>query len=305
MKITTYEELQSRNGLLPLFQHAFWWPFNPKEFERTINADARLQDGPVGYVAMENNLVVGFVGVMNIATRTLQGSEEEVGGIWGVVTHPSYSRKGISTALMQESHEYFREKGHKFALLNTSKSLIAYSYYRKLGYGDVIAYASAYKVIKDAGKKASKKISRKNRPDWNKILKIYDQIMESRSGFVIRDMQYLKMLEVRKRIQPEKLIVSEEGYALLKEDEGNVAVQEIVALTNEEADKLITQIEGKATKTIIADAVLDNNLQRAYLSHGFLILENSYDVLMCKSLAKASFKEIYGDEFYVAATDYF
>ena len=98
MRITTYRELQSKDQLLPLFQHVFWWPFNPKEFEKTIKADPRLKNSPVGYAALEKKRLVGFVGVMDIVTRTLHGSEEEVGGIWGVVTDPAYARKGIFKA---------------------------------------------------------------------------------------------------------------------------------------------------------------------------------------------------------------
>lgn len=113
------------------------------------------------------------------------------------------------------------------------------------------------------------------------------------------------MLETRKIIQPEKCIVTGKGYALLKEDRGNVSVQEMIALTKEETSKLITQSEGKATKTVIAETVLDTSLQRAYLSHGFMILEDSYNLLMFKPLTNASFMEVYGNKFYAAATDFF
>ena len=95
MEIETYKELQSKGELLPLFQHAFWWPFNPTEFDKTIRTDPRLKDSPVGYAAIRDKQVAGFVGVMDIETRTTQNSVEKVGGIWGVVTHPAYARKGI------------------------------------------------------------------------------------------------------------------------------------------------------------------------------------------------------------------
>jgi len=304
MKIISYRELQSKNELLPLFQHAFWWPFNPKEFEKTIKADLRLQNSPVGYAAIKNNHVVGFVGVMDIATRTLHGSKENVGGIWGVVTHPAHARKGISTALMQRSHRYFTEKSYKFSLLNTSKSLIAYTFYQKLGYRDMMVYPSAYKVITET-RKTTKKSGKKTKLDWNKIVEIYNQATQGKTGFVLKDAKYGKMLETRKRIQPEKSIVTDKGYALLKENEGNVSIQEIMALTRDELSKLITQSEEKAKRTIIAEATLDNDLQKAYLSHGFTVLEDSYDILMHKPLTNQSFTEVYGNKFHVAATDYF
>jgi len=305
MRITTYRELKSKDELLPLFQHAFWWPFNPKEFEKIIKADPRLQNSPVGYAAIENNRLGGFVGVMDMATRTLESSEEKVGGIWGVVTHPAHARKGISTALMKRSHDYFREAGYKFSLLNTSKSLIAYNFYRKLDYKDVMTYPRVYKVIPKQKKKKTRKTSRKTKLDWNKVLEIFGQVTEDRTGFVVRSPRYGKMLETRKGVHPRKSIVSDNGYALLKEERGNVSIREIVAFTEEETSRLITQSEEKAKKTVIAEAVLNNDLQKSYLSHGFMLLEDSYDLLMSKPLTNANFREVYGHKFYAAATDYF
>ncbi|MGD8545031.1 MAG: GNAT family N-acetyltransferase [Candidatus Bathyarchaeota archaeon] len=305
MKITPYRELKLRDELLPLFQHAFWWPFNPQEFEKIVKADPRLQHSPVGYAAIDDNRLVGFVGVMDITTRTLEDSEEKVGGIWGVVTHPAHARRGISKTLMKRSHEHFREEGYKFSLLNTSKSLIAYSIYRKLDYKDVIIYPSVYKVIPDQKKKKTKKTSRKTKLNWNKILEIFAKATKDQTGFVVRSPRYGKMLETRKRVQPRKSIISENGYALLKEEGGNVTIQEIIASTKKGTDKLITQSEENAKKVVIAEAVLDNNLQKNYLSHEFMLLEVSYDLLMSKPLTKASFMEVYGHKFYAAATDYF
>lgn len=72
------------------------------------------------------------------------------------------------------------------------------------------------------------------------------------------------MLGISKIIQPDKTTQTEKGYALLKEDEGNVAVKEVIALTKEETSKLIGKIEEKATKTIIDRVVLNNQTLNAY-----------------------------------------
>jgi len=299
MKITTYRELQSKDELLPL-----WWPFNPREFEKVIKVDRRLQNNPVGYVAIEDDQAVGFAGIMDIDTRILEDSQEKVGGIWGVVTHPAYARRGISTTLMQKCHEYFRKGGYKFSLLNTSKSLVAYAFYQKLGYRDVTVYPSVYKVIIET-KTSTKKTREKVELNWKKILTIYNQATKGLTGFVIRDRQYGRMLEARKTIQPEKCIVTPKGYALLSDTEGSITVQELTALTKEEISKLITQVEARAKKTVVDQAVLDENLQKTYQSHGFMMLEDSYNVLMYKSLTDTTFAETYGNKFYATAADFF
>ncbi len=287
-----------------MMYQAFEWPFNTTEFKETIKADPRLQHSPVGYAAIKNRHLVGFVGVMDLMTRTLDEEEEIVGGIWGVATHPAHARKGISTALMQRSHRYFEEVGYRFSLLTTWRPLIAWAFYKKLGYKEAVVFPSVYKPI-EKRKKSTRVGTKKAKLDWDKILKIYNQATENRTGLVVRDKQYGKMLEIRKRIQPEKCIITDEGYVLLKEEEGNVAIQEIIALKTEETSKLINLIEQKATRTVVDGAVLDNTILDVYRSHGYMVLEESYNVLMAKPLEKAGFAEVYGDKFYMTEADSF
>ncbi len=287
-----------------MFEHVFSWPFNPSQFEKTIKTDPRFRNNPVGYVAIENNHIIGFVGVMDIATRTLDGAEENVGGIWGVVTHPIHARKGVFTALMTKSHEYFKEKRFKFSFLYTSRTLIAYALYQKLGYADAVIYPSVYKVAKKPEKPAEE-IGEKVNLDWNKVLKIHKQATKNRTGFVIRDKQYGEMLETREKIQPEKSVITERGYALLSENEGNVRVQELIAPTREEISELIIQIEEKTAKTVVDKIVIDKKTVETYQSHGFMILRNSYDRLMSKPFTDVTFAEAYGQKFYATSVDSF
>ncbi len=304
MKIKTYKELRSKNELLPLLDQAIGWPFNPVEFEKAIRADARLQHGPVGYAAIENNHLAGFVGVTELPTRTLDGAEEIVGGIWGVATHPAYARRGISTALMRRSHEYFKERNYRLSLLVTARPIVAYEFYQKLGYMEAVVFPSAYKLV-IRPRIPARKSTKKTKLDWNRILKIYSQATEDRTGLIVRDKEYERMLETRKRIQPEKCVVTDEGYALLKDEEGNMAVQEIIALTTEETSKLINLIEEKTTKAVIDEVVLSNRLLHIYQSRGYMVLKDSYNVLMAKPLSKMSFTEVYGDKFYMTSADLF
>ncbi len=303
MKIMPYRELRSKEGLLPLFQHAFWWPFNPKEFEETIKADPRLTNSPVGFAAVKNKQIIGFVGVMDIATRTLQKVEEPVGGIWGVVTHPLHARKGIFKALMQRSHTYFEEQGYKFALLYTSRILIAYAFYVKLGYKDAVAYSSAYKIIRETG--AHKKAKKKTKLDWDLILGLFNQTTTNCTGFVVKDKQYGTMLEKRKRIQPENSIVTAKGYALLRKDEGNIFIQELVAKTKEDASKLVAKIDKGTAKAVINGMVVNELILDTYRSAGYMIMSEGYGLLMSKQLANATFTETYGDKFYTSSADSF
>lgn len=60
MKVETYRELESKDELFPLIDQAWWEMLNPIEFEEIVKTDPRLKHSPVGYVAAENDHIVGF-----------------------------------------------------------------------------------------------------------------------------------------------------------------------------------------------------------------------------------------------------
>ena len=305
MNIITYRELRLKNEFLPLMDQALSWPFNPQKREEIIKIDPRLKDSPVGYCAVENNQVVGFVGVMDLATRTLDGSTELAGGVCGVATLPSHSRKGISTTLMHRAHQYFQEQRYRFSFLLTSQYLIAFAYYQKLGYKIAIEFPSAYKILQKANESKTAENGKK-RLDWEKILEIYNQCSAKKTGFVVRDKGYFKMLEKSGDIQPETSFITKMGYVFLKERKETILVREIISSTIDEANKLIDEVEKKAQTIVIDRVVLDNKIFQAYQSRGYMVLNRSYGVLMVKPLGKSvRYREVYGDNFYMSEADDF
>ncbi len=305
MEIKTYRELESKDELFPLVDQALWEYLNPIEFEQDIEADPRLRHSPIGHAAVQEGQIIGFVGVMDIVTRSVDGSEVKVGGIWDVATHPAHTRKGVATTLMQKAHESFQEKDYQFSLLTSGRADIAYNFYKKLGYEEVLTLPSAYKIIKSA-KGPVKAVRRKIKPDWSRILRVYCQATEERTGLVVRSEEYMRMLGRRKIIQPEKTIQTEEGYVLLKEDEGKVSIKEIMASTKEGVIRLIRKAEEKALKTVVDRAILLDRTMDAYRSENYMTQTQSYGVLMAKPLTKFfTFRETYGYKFYLTSVDLF
>jgi ribosomal protein S18 acetylase RimI-like enzyme len=305
VRILTYRDLESKDGLLPLMDQAFRWPFNPKSFEDLVKIDPRLRNGPVGFCGVEDAQVVGFVGVLDLPTRALDGTVEYVGGIYGVATLPSRAREGISTALMNSAHRHFEEKGYRFSFLDTRPSLIAHAFFKKLGYTDVFEYPSAYKVIGHEKAKPSGE-GDTARLDLDRILEIFNEFSRDKTGFVIRDKAHMKMLKKDEGITAKKCVMSQKGYAIFRKDKDGVCVRELVALDLEETERLVSLIEQKA-KTLVYDrSVLDSGLLRVYESRGYMIHRRSHGVMMVKPLAaNASFSETYGDRFYVSGLDHF
>lgn len=305
MRIVTYRELESKDELLPLLDHAFNWVFNQTQFDKFVSIDPRLKNSPISFCAIENERTIGHVGVMDLATRTSDGNTEYVGGLFGVATLPGHTRKGVCTALMKRAHKYFNEKHYHFSFLSTSPALIAHALYEKLGYADLIEYPSAYKALHV---KKSKQIRRQHFDsfDPSKILKIYNEYTADRTGFVVRDEAYLKMLKKVEGLKSKQYIVDAEGYVILREDKSGTWIRELVALNKKQMHKLLGAVHSRTSGPVYDRAVLDPELLDVYKSRGYMIHKKGYSVMMFKPLVPtASFEQTYGDKFYFSRLDSF
>jgi len=305
MKILTYRDLISKDGLIPLLDHAFNWVFNQKQFDYFTKIDPRLKNGPVGFCAVENEEVIGHVGVMDLTTRTLKGKAEPTGGLYGVATLPGHTQKGVCTALMEKAHNYFKEKHYRFSFLFTSPALIAHSFYKNLGYLDLVEYPSAYKAFQKRRPKQSGK-KRITGFDSREILRIYNQVTIEKTGFVIRDENHLNMLRKIEGIRPNQCIIDEQGYVIFKEDKAGTWIRELVAVNQEQMHTLLAIVEQRARGPVYDRAVFDAKLLGVYELRKYMILKRSYGVMMFKPLVNgASFEQTYGDKFYFSRLDTF
>lgn len=302
--------MKTTDRLLPLLDHAFRWTFNPRTYAKYVELDPRLRNSEIGFCALEGNRVVGNVGVMDLATRTLDGKVENVGGIYGVATLPRYTRKGVCTALMNRVHEHFAEKGYRFSLLGTSHTIVAHSLYVKLGYSDLFEAASAYKVAKT--KRLTPPTKEKvTKLDVDKLLKTYNRLVKEKTGFVVRDRDHFVMFEKAEGIRSKNCIIDRDGYVLFSEVKqgawtNGIWIRELVASNAKTMDRLVSLVETKAKDMVYDRAVMDSTLLQTYRSRGYMTEERSHGVLMCKPLtAGASFSKTHGDRFFMTGLDFF
>jgi predicted acetyltransferase len=304
MQIVAYRDLESKNGLLPLLEQAFGWPFNEEEFNKFIKTDPRLKNGVVGFCALKNEKVVSYVGAMDLATRTLDGTVEPAGGVYGVATLPGYTRQGFSTALFKATHEHFKNKGYRFSFLNTSRALVAYSLYEKLGYSDVYSYPSVYKVL-DA-KRAMPSKMKIQKLDLDKVLALYNKYVSDKAGLAVRDRAFLEMLVKDKRLVSKGTLCTSKGYVAFLKSQYSTRILELVAQSKTEAVGLIKTVEGKARGVVFGRAVLDKTLRQIYSSQGYTILDEGHGVFMVKPLESGtSFRQVYGEDFFQTPLDNF
>jgi len=312
MEILTYRELERKEELLPLLDHAFGWPFNPGRFEEFAKIDPRLADGAMGFAAVESGHVVGFVGVMDIPTRVLDGSVQCVGGVYGVATLASHVRRHVSTILMERAHEYFREKGYRFSFLFTQRYLVSHGMYEKLGYSDLLERSSAHKILALKRDKAGakRKEKRVGKLDLDKVLRIYKRCVKDKTGIVLRDRAHMALHKKSDELTGKNCVIGEDGYVFFQKNPSawvrGTWIRELVALNKREMDKLLVKLEAGAMDLIYDRAVLDERLRDVYRSRGYIVHDRSHGVVMVKPLTKnTSFKQAYGDKFFIAAFDFF
>jgi hypothetical protein len=58
MKILTYRELKSKDGLVPLLDHAFKWIYNSDQVEKSVKNDPKFQDSSMGFCAVEDERII-------------------------------------------------------------------------------------------------------------------------------------------------------------------------------------------------------------------------------------------------------
>ena len=306
LRITTYRDLKDKTPFMMLMEMAFWWPHVPGEFQKRADRDIRLKDGPIGFCGLLDGELVSFVGVMDTPTRALNGDVVTVGGIWGVTTNPAHLRRGFSRILMDRAHDYFIRRGYPFSFLCTSYKIVAYDFYRKIGYGEVDVAnrrPSADRLLEDGGETLA--FPGNNSLNGERIYGLYDEFGRDRTGYVVRQKDFIDFWKANHRIDPGRSFDREEGYALLSDMHGVVRIVEMVARDGDTYSNFLDYIESRARHAVIDHRINDPALLDVYRSRGYRIQIRHFGVLMARKLSDIAVDDVYGDRFHMGMLDRF
>ncbi|MFQ6061357.1 MAG: GNAT family N-acetyltransferase, partial [Thermoplasmata archaeon] len=224
MRFLRYDEIDPLEAFA-ISMCGFDWPLTPERLEERIRYDDRWFEDSLLYAVVKGKAVSQAV-ALRIPTRTVDG-EELVAGIAGVATLPSFSRKGISSKLMQELHSRLLEEGIRISFLNTGESLVAYSMYTKLGYRRATYFPSAWKPL-SVRKKPMPSILRKyKKKDGAEVDEAYGRFTEGLYGFVIRQKEFFSArMKIHKELKDRLFVVEGNegvcGYVVKREQDGDV-----------------------------------------------------------------------------------
>ena len=221
--------------------------------------------------------------MLELTTLTAAGKTENLGGIYGVATLPSHTRRGISTRLFRVVHDSFLGKGYRLSVLGTSRSLVSHAFYEKLGYVDQVEIPTAYKILKTRKIPAPKSV----RFDYGMLLSIYRRYVKGKTGFVCRYTSYLRFLRAFNEFSHKEILIDRDGYAFFKKQRDGrwasvVLVRELIASSPEQMDSLIAQVELRAKDFICDRSVMDDGLLEVYSKRGYVIQNRSHSVITVK-----------------------
>jgi hypothetical protein len=163
-------------------------------------------------------------------------------------------------------------------------------------------FPGVYKVL-DKTQSVDKKADSKLDPE--KIYRIYEKFTENKTGFAVRQKDFVTMFAKRRRFDEGKSLQKERGYALLGKYRDVIKVADMVALDDATYGELIDEIEQLTKNGVISRLVADEKLLRAYKSKGYHVQRGDDGVLMVKNLTDVSIDKLYRDSFYMGMLDWF
>ena len=307
MEIIPYVQCLQSHQISPMFYLGFRNLTYPEQFEKRRKWDFRIKDGPGGFCAVEDGQIIGFVGIMHVPTRGIDGPEM-VGGIFVAVTDPSVGKKGICTALMDEAHTYFRGLGYRLCFLSTTRTNIAHNFYSKKGYLEVEALNKFPSVFKRVSLSKRMKLGNEQIrcPSAEHVSRVFSEFTMDRTGFVIRTPDFVSFQEWKGDFDPVISVANDGGYALVNDHHGPLEITEITGLDFETQDQLLEILEMRAKGTIVDPWVADKRLLEVYKKRNYTTYSDHYIVVMAKALESGvTVENVYGNAFYMSKFEMF
>lgn len=285
----------------------FGWNPTAEYIAKRRKVDERYKY-PYGFCLMKGKTLAGFAGVMDIPVKNLDGKIEKVGGIHCVATYPMFSRQGVARELFDVVHNHFQKLGYKFSFLFTSKSLVAFSLYEKLEYKDVVhanKLLRAYKIFPKKKERDEKKRTKKIIVNHELIQRIYNQVMQNRTGFAARNKNWTKAIMEVKKIDASRIFIEKDGYAFIDNYSGVTYIMEFITDNPKTYMKILDKIKKINNPVLIDTFVGDKKLIKIYKEQGFVFRQGTYFSFMYKPLTNVSFEQMFGNKFYLSALDTF
>ncbi|MFO7618090.1 MAG: GNAT family N-acetyltransferase [Thermoplasmata archaeon] len=221
--------------------------------------------------AVEGDEVIAQVGAQYPIIETTEG-KMQAGFIEAVAGKPSYARKGYAKALMKRVHEQMRDDDIDIFALTTSRILVAYSMYPKLGYHDVMPLNWA---IKKWQKHPAGDVSVKVRKHGSETEdRLFRRFARGNLGFVHRPKNYPKLKCSWGQHYSKSVTFLRDGksigYALIREPDNFLNVRELVCPDNKDIIPCLRSLETRFPNRYVTRSIIPlSPIASEFREHGF------------------------------------
>lgn len=302
---TEVKDWQMTELYLSCFEHTY----SKQRIRQEMEADDRVPDWGGKLYSKEGDSVTGTAGILYPKARTKNGIEE-IGGVNSVCSRPSKARKGTARELLKKLHKRAKERGIQYAILHTSRGLVAHNLYRNLGYRDLHRIPMAYMKIK----RGNSNVKFRNEKDPKFVKELYEKSVEGLFGLTVREDFFWEMAEARGHPKNENLRIAYEGgerigYALFRENTKHVLCEEISAKEKGDIPKILGAIGENYPHEYIALRWTNPNYRDILEKYGFRYYDDRWERIMVKNLRGDTENALeafnFGKDVHIGAYEYY
>lgn len=309
-RIVYFDEVDDPYKVTTLFQLSLFYPATPKLLGEIRKNDDRYTDEFGIFAVTEDGAVAGGHLLMRIPTETVNGGLD-VGGVNAVGTRPDFGRQGVMTAIMNATHQYFRDRNLELSVLTSSRRLGAMTMYEQLDYRELSRSSVALKHPNQSRTTMSPDIVVRpfSEDDVTNVDRVYRQVVSGSYGFIHRPSNFLKArkyaageMKPKENLKIAKRGEATTGYAYWESNPRLSEAYEIMALDAPSFQALLADAEQRNPEASVM--VWCDGLTRVEVEWlreaGYQVPIEAYGRVMVKSLNESTdpskMKSLYGVE---------
>ncbi|UCD40812.1 MAG: GNAT family N-acetyltransferase [Chloroflexota bacterium] len=283
MEILEYNDVDPLK-VMYLTQLALDFALTPEMVARIRQSDPR----PFPFLAIyavENDIVLGQVGVFRLPMISTEG-REDVGGIWAVSTHPEYAGRGVASRLLEEAHTRMRETGLRFSTLGTNRYRVAYNLYRQHGYQETNVWAIALAPWETVHQPTRLRAQPLGTDGYDFVDKIYMDIAQDYLGFAWR---YIPFARLRRVVNSSDIWILREnnrviGYALTSSDQTMLTISNLVLQRNIDIAEATAAVAAELKSEYVQVKLSRPSEITSLRNAGYRVTHPTWDAFMVKPL---------------------
>lgn len=271
-------------GVLHLNMLALDFSLTPEHAAHILRTDPRPFPCLAVY-AVENNVVLGQVGIFRLPMVSTEG-REDVGGVWAVATHPQHAARGIASRLLDEAHERIRQAGLRFSTLVTNRYHGAYRLFHRHGYEDMGVWGTAFAPWDTAHLPTRLHAQRPGDGGFGQIDRVFEHLAPDYLGFAWRHTPFARMREEVSLDDVWVLYQNDQpiGYAITQVDKDMLKISTLLLQDGVDATEAVAAVIAELKTPFVQVKTNRPNETTSLGRAGYQVAHPDRDAFMLKSL---------------------